>query len=115
MDEKGSCFDFFVHPQKDDFLCNFVQCAIDIVKKKYGAHRIDSDWSIRRAFELLTSIPDDEVRRFAVLFLMFWEADVSKTMQSGIDPKQPVYSVVHYQKYRARLGKFIEQTIHDLL
>lgn len=112
MDKKGPCFDFFLFPEKDDFLRNFLQCAIDILKKKYGAHRIQEDWGIQRAFELLQSIPDNEARRFALLFLIFWEVDIAKTLESGIDKEERVYSVMHFQKYRMRLGTFIEQTIH---
>jgi len=112
MDKKGPMFDFFFFPEKDNFMVQLLQCATDIIEKKYGKERIQQDNSIRRVFHLLKTIQDQDARRFALLFLMYWEQDIFKAFKSGIDADEKIYSPLHYEKYRMRLKTFIEQTIH---
>lgn len=105
-------FDFFFYPERDDFMKQFLQCSIDIVKKRYGEERLLKDSSIRRVFHMLTTIEDDDARRFFLLFLMYWEQNVSDTIKSGIDDNEPIFSPLHYEKFRMRLKAFIDQTVH---
>lgn len=110
--EENPCYKLFFFPERDHLMRDFLQCAIDILKKKYGAERLLKDRTIARAFRLLQEINDNEVRVFALMILITWEPNISEALQSGIDDTHPIYNRMHFTKFMARLHQFVEQTIH---
>lgn len=112
--EKNPCYTLFFEPEKDNLINDFLKCAIDIMKKRYGEDRlVNQDRTIARAFRLLTEINDNTVRVFALMFLIHWETDIANALKSGIDDtEQNVYTRRHFEKFSARLKHFIDQTIH---
>ena len=68
--EDNPIFNILFYPEREDVLKETLQCAIELVRKRY---KIDS-----RIFELLLQIDDDEtVRKFAVIFIIVWEAQLA--------------------------------------
>lgn len=109
---KDPMYHFFFFPEHENFLQEFLRGALAIIRKKYGPYVLD-DPEVAYALDHLFAFPEDVVAiRFAILFMLRWEPQVSKAMESAYDQVNPFKTTLHYRKFIQLLHEFVEKTIH---
>lgn len=98
-------YNLFFFPEMNDFLENLLKCSIQIIEKKYGP-RLSQEPDIAHAFKMLKDIDTDQTARiFALLFMINWETNIIKLLESTHQNK------THFKKYLMRLHEFVENTL----
>lgn len=110
--QRDPMYTFFFFPEHENFLQEFLRGSLAILSKKYGPY-VMNDPEVAYALSHLETFPKDYVAiRFALLFILRWEPQVSKAMESGYDEINPFKTKLHYRQFIQLLHEFVNKTIH---
>jgi hypothetical protein len=109
--ERGDAvFTLLYYPEREAKA--LLDTAMDVIRKRYGANRINTR-VISRVFELLEHTTDDKARLFALLFMTHWETSISNGLEATFDGKGMFKrdEVAHFRAFLIRVGAFIDMTL----
>jgi hypothetical protein len=100
------------YPEEENLLLEYIKLCTKVVIKRYQI----KDKEILRVFELLETIDDSVVRKFALLFFIHWETNLAKGLEDAVDEtkKTTLYqeeAKKHYNAFVGKMGEFVEKTV----